>query len=68
VGKISDPLNIPYPRIKDVSQIFTHPSEVLKEAGLLRAAALNLGFGAVPQFHPQSRPQACKKNDARISV
>ena len=42
--------------------ISTHKSEVLNEAGLLRAAALNLGFGAVPQLLPQSRPTACKNN------
>jgi len=33
----------------------THKSEVLKETGLLRAAALNLRFGAVPQLPPQRR-------------
>jgi len=38
------------------------------EAGLLRAAALNLGFGAVPQHSPQSGPQARKNNDEGMSL
>ncbi len=45
--------------VKAKTQKSTHTSGVPTEAGLLRAAALNLGLGAAPQLPPQSGPQAC---------
>ncbi|MGZ3611402.1 MAG: hypothetical protein ACXWPS_12930, partial [Ktedonobacteraceae bacterium] len=44
------------------SLVSTFNVAVSTEAGLLRAAALNLRFGAVPQYTSKGGPQARKYN------
>jgi len=52
------------------SRVEKCPSLVSTEAGLLRAAALNLGLGAVPQTLStlQSGPQAYQNDEEWISA